>query len=57
MAITFTDLAKNLEELRVVNMMQRRKIARRMKRLAKSSAFRKQIKSPVAKSKPLFIAS
>ena len=42
MAITFSDLAKNLEELRVVNMMQRRKIARRMKRLAKSSAFRKK---------------
>jgi len=31
-----------LDELRVVNVMQRRKIARRMARLAKSSAFKKK---------------
>ena len=31
-----------LDELRVINVAQRRKIARRMARLAKSSAFKKK---------------
>ena len=40
--LSFEQLAKNIEELRVINVAQRRKIARRMKRLAKSSAFQKK---------------
>ena len=47
MAITFTDLAKNLEELRVVNMMQRRKISRRINKFYPNY---KQL-SPMAKIK------
>tara|TARA_B100000424_G_scaffold57337_1_gene41373 strand:- start:24508 stop:24903 length:396 start_codon:yes stop_codon:yes gene_type:complete len=39
---TFAELTKDIEELRVINVAQRRKIARRMKRLAKSSAFQKK---------------
>ena len=39
---TFEELTKDIEELRVINVAQRRKIARRMKRLAKSSAFQKK---------------
>ncbi len=37
---TFKELVKDIQELRVVNMIQRRKLARRMARLAKSSAFK-----------------
>ena len=36
----FKELAKDLEEIRVVNMVQRRKMARKMRKLAKSSAFK-----------------
>tara|TARA_B100001094_G_scaffold333169_1_gene409209 strand:+ start:4036 stop:4443 length:408 start_codon:yes stop_codon:yes gene_type:complete len=36
----FKELAKDLEEIRVVNMVQRRKMARKMRMLAKSSAFK-----------------
>ena len=39
---TCAELTKDIEELRVINVAQRRKIARRMKRLAKSSAFQKK---------------
>ena len=39
---TFAELTNDIEELRVINVAQRRKIARRMKRLAKSSAFQKK---------------
>ena len=39
---TFAELTKDIEELRVINVAQRRKIARRMKRLAKSSAFQQK---------------
>ena len=38
--ISFKELANNLKEIRVVNMMQRRKMARKMRILAKSSAFK-----------------
>ena len=38
--ITFKELANNLKEIRVVNMVQRRKMARKMRKLAKSSAFK-----------------
>ena len=37
---TFKELAHDLEEIRVVNMIQRRKMARKMRKLAKSSAFK-----------------
>ena len=40
--LNFEQLAKNIEELRVINVAQRRKIGRRMARLAKSSAFQKK---------------
>ena len=40
--LSFEQLAKNIEELRVINVAQRRKIGRRMARLAKSSAFQKK---------------
>ena len=36
----FKELAKDLEEIRVVNMVQRRKMARKMRKLARSSAFK-----------------
>ena len=36
----FKELAKDLEEIRVVNMVQRRKMAGKMRKLAKSSAFK-----------------
>ena len=41
--ITFKELAVTLEAVRVVNMVQRRKMARRMARLAKSSAFKNKV--------------
>ena len=50
--ITFLELYSNLDELKKVNLAQRRKQAIRMKRMAKSSVF----KTKVAKSK-LRIAS
>ena len=50
--ITFLELYSNLDELKKVNLAQRRKQAIRMKRMAQSSAF----KTKVAKSK-LRIAS
>ena len=57
MALTFKELAQTLEELRVINMMQRRKIARRMKRLAKSSAFKKKKeRSMLRRSSPAKLA-
>ena len=37
---TFKELTNDLKEIRVVNMMQRRKMARKMRILAKSSAFK-----------------
>ena len=37
---TFKELTNDLKEIRVVNMMQRRKMARKMRKLAKSSAFK-----------------
>ena len=50
--ITFSELYSNLDELKKVNLAQRRKQAIRMKRMAQSSVF----KTKVAKSK-LRIAS
>ena len=50
--ITFLELYSNLDELKKVNLAQRRKQAIRMKRMAQSSVF----KTKVAKSK-LRIAS
>tara|TARA_B100000902_G_scaffold110427_1_gene111897 strand:- start:3686 stop:4093 length:408 start_codon:yes stop_codon:yes gene_type:complete len=38
--ISFKELANDLKEIRVVNMVQRRKMARKMRKLAKSSAFK-----------------
>ena len=51
---TFTDLVSTIKELRVISVAQRRKIGRRMARLAKTSAFKakkeramKKIASPM----------
>lgn len=41
--ITFKELYSNLEELKKVNLAQRRKQAIRMAKLAKSSAFKKKV--------------
>ena len=41
--ITFKELYTNLEELKKVNLAQRRKQAIRMAKLAKSSAFKKKV--------------
>ena len=41
--ITFSELYSNLEELKKVNLAQRRKQAIRMAKLAKSSAFKKKV--------------
>ena len=41
--ITFSELYSNLDELKKVNLAQRRKQAIRMQRLAKSSAFKKKV--------------
>ena len=37
---TFKDLVSTIKELRVISVAQRRKIGRRMARLAKTSAFK-----------------
>ena len=41
--ITFSELYSNLDELKKVNLAQRRKQVIRMQRLAKSSAFKKKV--------------
>ncbi len=41
--ITFKELYSNLYELKVVNISQRKKMALRMKRMTKSSAFKQKV--------------
>jgi hypothetical protein len=41
--ITFKELYSNLDELKVVNISQRKKMALRMKRMTKSSAFKQKV--------------
>ena len=41
--ITFKELYSNLDELKKVNLAQRKKMALRMKKMAQSSAFKKKV--------------
>ena len=41
--ITFKELYSNLDELKVVNIAQRKKMAIRMKRMTQSSAFKQKV--------------
>mgnify|MGYP000846247637 FL=1 len=41
--ITFLELYSNLDELKVVNIAQRKKMALRMKRMTQSSAFKQKV--------------
>ena len=50
--ITFSELYSNLDELKKVNLAQRRKQVIRMQRLAKSSAFKKKVEKSKLKVLP-----
>ena len=50
--IKFSELYSNLDELKKVNLAQRRKQAIRMQRLAKSSAFKKKVEKSKFKVLP-----
>ena len=50
--ITFLELYSNLDELKKVNLAQRRKQVIRMQRLAKSSAFKKKVEKSKLKVLP-----
>ena len=50
--ITFKELYSNLDELKKVNLAQRRKQAIRMQRLTKSSAFKKKVEKSKLKVLP-----
>ena len=50
--ITFSELYSNLDELKKVNLAQRRKQAKRMARLAKTSAFKKKVERSKLKVLP-----